>query len=55
MRLAAIDWIIIAVFIIFITAIGIIASRKAAGKKEDFLVARTQRWIICGSGIGSCR
>lgn len=39
MRLAAIDWIIIAVFIIFITAIGIIASRKAAGKKEDFLVA----------------
>ena len=39
MRLAAIDWIIIAIFIIFITAIGIIASRKAAGKKEDFLVA----------------
>lgn len=40
MRLASIDWVIIAAFIAFITLIGVLASKKAAGKKkEDFLVA----------------
>jgi SSS family solute:Na+ symporter len=39
MRLAALDWIIVAVFILFTTLIGLIASKKAAGKKEELLVA----------------
>lgn len=39
MRLATLDWIIIAVFIAFITAVGILASRRAAGRKEELLVA----------------
>lgn len=39
MRLAAIDWVIIAIFIAFITVIGFVASRKTHGKKEELLVA----------------
>jgi len=39
MRLAVIDWVIIAIFIAFITVIGFIASKKTAGKKEELLVA----------------
>ena len=39
MRLAGIDWVIIAIFIAFITVIGFVASRKTHGKKEELLVA----------------
>lgn len=39
MRLAVLDWVIVAVFVAFITLIGFLASRKAAGKKEELLVA----------------
>ncbi|MCQ5131401.1 sodium:solute symporter family protein [Butyricicoccus faecihominis] len=39
MRLAALDWVIVALFILGITAIGLMASKKAHGKKEELLVA----------------
>lgn len=39
MRLTALDWLIVGVFILGITAIGLLASKKAQSKKEELLVA----------------